>query len=47
MLIDRNAPAIVGDGDNRILGDADDNLIAEPSQCLVNGVVDDLADKVM
>jgi hypothetical protein len=44
--LDRNAAAVVADLDDAIGPDGDRNLLGEPSQRLVGGVVDDFLDDV-
>ena len=47
VAIDRNAAAVVDDGDRVVDVDGDVDLVAEPGQRLVDRVVDDLVDEVM
>ena len=47
MQIDRNAAAVVDDGDRAVDVNRDVDLIAEAGQRLVDRVVDDLVDEVM
>ena len=45
--VDRNAAAVVDDGDRVVDVDRDVDLVAEPGQRLVDRVVDDLVDEMM
>ena len=47
MLIDRNPPAVVGDGDRVVDVDGDADGVAEAGQRLVYRVVDDFVDEVV
>ena len=47
VLIDGNAAAVIDDGDRVVDVQRDVDLVAEPGQCFVYGVVDDLVDKVV
>ncbi len=47
MLVDRDAAAVVDDGDRLVGMDRDLDVVAVAGQRLVDGVVDDLVDEVM
>jgi len=47
VLVDGDAAAIVGDGDDVVLADAADDGVAVAAECFVDGVIDDLADEVV
>src|SRR6185436_3831836 len=47
VAIDRDAPAVVDDGDRIVDVDGDVDLVAMPGQRLVYRVVDDLIDEVV
>ena len=47
MLVDRDAAAVVDDGDRLVGVDRDLDVVAVAGQGLVDGVVDDLVDEVM
>ena len=47
MLVDRNAAAVVDDGDRFVGVDRDLDVVAVAGERLVDGVVDDLVDEVM
>jgi hypothetical protein len=47
MLVDRNAPPVVFDGDTVVLVDGDVDLFAETANGFVDRVVHDLVDEVV